>query len=212
MSKTEGEVAEEEMDTGAAVLQASNSDAPVTDAGAASAGTAAVAGEGDDDDDRADEEVDAAGLRGLFPEIVESDKVIERAIDHVKELKQTVTEQEGKLAEMRARNKLLRHRAEQALAKTDKGKEGSADDADADTDAAAADDDADTAPSADADAAAEGSVSDPKESLRQLLNRKAPADQDGGAQDDGGSTGEPPAPEGRQAKSLDHLVPSTAVE
>lgn len=63
-----------------------------------------------------------SGLRDLFPEIHGDDKVsnittLNRAIDHVEELKVAIREQEESLEEMRERNVLLRQRAEDALAR-----------------------------------------------------------------------------------------------
>lgn len=63
-----------------------------------------------------------SGLRDLFPEIAGDDKIsnittLNRAIDHVAELKRVASEQEKQLASARERNAMLRQRAEECLAR-----------------------------------------------------------------------------------------------
>lgn len=137
---------------------------------------------------------DAGELRTLFPDVSEDDKVLERAIDHVNELKTAVSEGEAQLAEMRERNKQLRQRAEEAIARQAMEGEGSEGAADGD------------------DSSKAGSATDAElrkknaAALRELLDKKTSSGEEEAA------SGAPPPPEGRNAKNLDHLVPATNVE
>lgn len=143
---------------------------------------------------------DAGELRTLFPDVTEDDKVLERAIDHVNELKTAVSQGEAQLAEMRERNKLLRQRAEEAIARQateGDGKEGAADGDDASKAASGVE----AGDATDTELRKKNAAA-----LRELLDKKTSSGEEEAA------SGAPPPPEGKDAKNLDHLVPATNVE